>query len=94
MNKYVVGYLSLFVNEVYLEIVEAETKLAAALTYLRDSTTWDVDEKMESLEDLKNFCFNGDCAINVIQINDSRSGRSGSGLQNQIAQFDSAASFH
>lgn len=90
MNKYVVGYLSLFENELLLEIVEAESRLRAMLSYLDLS-----EEEFPDEEAVHNFCTNCDSSINVIQINNvSRSGRSGNGLQTHVAEFDSLAALH
>lgn len=90
MNKYVVGYLSLFEYEVLLEIVEAESRLQAMRSYLNLS-----EEEFPDEEAVHAYCANTDTSINVIQINNvSRSGRSGNGLQIQVAEFDSLATFH
>lgn len=90
MNKYVVGYLSFFDNEVLLEVIEAESKLKALLAYLDLSEENFPDEK--SVHD---FCAEGDSSISVLQINNlPRSGRSGGDLQNRVAGLDSLSAIH
>jgi len=89
MNKYVVGYLSLFENEVLLEIVEAKSRLQAMRSYLDLS-----EEEFPDEEAVHAYCANTDASINALQINKPRSGRSGNGLQTQVAEFDSPAAFH
>lgn len=68
MNRYVVGFLSLFDNELDLEIVEANDEIGAAIVYASNRTDWEIDKSITTLEDLKDFFFNGDCAINVLRI--------------------------
>ena len=89
MNKYVVGYLSPFEYEVLLEIVEAESRLQAMRSYLDLS-----EEEFPDEEAVHAYCANTDASINALQINKPRSGRSGNGLQTQVAEFDSPAAFH
>lgn len=89
MNKYVVGYLSFFENNVLLEIVEAESKLQALQSYLGLS-----EEEFPSEDSVHDYCAGTDSSINALQINKPRSGRSGNGLQTQVAEFDSPAAFH
>jgi len=92
MNKYVVAFLSFHNNNICMEEVLANTKLEAALKYLNDSTAWEEFEA-ESFDDLHEQLANGDCVLEVLEINNSRSGRSGTGLQNLSAGLDSQASF-
>lgn len=89
MNKYVVGYFSDHDGELLLEEVDADDKHAALIKYLDlDMDEFDTEEKIYAM------LANSDATANVIQINKSRSGRSGNGLQIQVAEFDSPATFH
>lgn len=92
MNKYVVAHLSLFDGDLKQEVVEAESTLEAALSYLG----FEEDEcsEYDSLDDLVEAQFNQDCFLGVLELSNSRTGRSGTGLQTHEAQFDSAESFH
>jgi hypothetical protein len=92
MNKYVIGYLSLFDGDLLLEEVEANSALEASFKYLEYEEG--DKEGISSMNDLFDRLCNQDIHFNVIKLNSSRSGRSGSDLQNRSVQLDSAASFH
>ena len=67
MNKYVVGYLSQFDNELQLEIIEANSKVEACIKYLDFD-----DNELNSMEKIHDYCANCDASINVIQIDKSK----------------------
>jgi len=92
MNKeYVVAYLSLFDGEIKQEQIYASSPFMAAKSYLGLAKE---DLPEQTLDAIYDYCSNTDCFINVLEINKPRSGRSGNGLQTQVAEFDSPAAFH
>lgn len=92
MNKYVIGFLSLHDGELKLEQVEANSMYEAMKSYL---DVEDDDLYSADIKGIYEYCSNTDCFIDVLQLNNvSRSGRSGNGLQIQLAEFDSPASLH
>ena len=90
MNKYVVAFCSLHSGDIKQEIVFARTKYLAMLSYLGLKN----DDLYEATEEgIYEYASNTDSFITALQINNvSRSGRSGSGLQTHLAEFDSPAS--
>lgn len=89
MNKYVVAFLSLHEGELKQEIVEANSKLESALSYLE----YDKDS-YSSLNVLIIDLYDLDIYLNVLDISNSRTGWSVTGLQTHEAQFNSVESFH
>lgn len=67
MAKFVVATLSFFENNIKMQVVDAESDLEAALAVMSgDAEGW--LDSCESLEELKDEAFNGDMAINVMEI--------------------------
>lgn len=64
MNKYVVAYLSLHERELLLEIVEANSDVEAAKSYL----DWEHMEDVTTMQEIQEITANGDVHINVLQI--------------------------
>lgn len=93
MNKYVVGFLSLFDGELKQEIVEANSELEAGVSYLN---WWDGEEpEPADLEDLYNAVYDNDCYIHILDLAKAlKTNRGGTSLQNSVAQFDSESGFH
>lgn len=91
MNKYVIGFLSLHDGELILEEIETVSPYEAMKSYLDIE---DANLYTPNIEGIHDYCSNTDCFINVLEINKPRSGRSGNGLQTQVAEFDSPAAFH
>lgn len=89
MNKYVVAYLDIVLGgEIKQEIVEANTKFEALVSYL-GWTEEDYEGLDGSSSELVERVFDQDGYINAIEITHARASRSGPGLQTQSAQFDS-----
>ena len=93
MNKYVIGFLSLFDGELKLEQVEANSKYEAMASYL--GFTSEDCASFNSEYAIHEYCSNSDSFISIMELtNVSRSGWSGNGLQTHAAEFDSLATFH
>lgn len=63
--RYAVGYINFFDNDLKIEIVEASSVREAVNKH---SCIVDYGVFPEDLEDIKNFFFNADAAIDVVQI--------------------------
>ncbi len=86
MNKYVVSHFSLMNGELLAEIVEAASKLEAALKYLNleevnITTQAELNEYLANVEDW--------VVVTDISNNRAGTGRPGGGLQTRISQFNS-----
>ena len=72
MKKFVVAFISFFDNIVIMELVEAETPRDAILNMktISEAGWYDegTDEFPQEMEDIKDFFFNGDAAVNVFEI--------------------------
>lgn len=91
MNKYVVAYCNLHAGELLQEVVEANSALEAAKSYLN----WEDLEHVRSMDELEALAFDTDAFIHVLELNNrAGAGRPGPGLQTQLAQFDSESRVH
>lgn len=71
MDKFVVAFVSLFDNEILMQVIEAKSGIEAALEYCKQNYFSDGSfgqEEFSTLEELKSYMFNGDCLINVIEV--------------------------
>jgi hypothetical protein len=68
MSKYAVAYVSYNDNELRMEVIEAESKVAAAVEYLRSSSVWTECPDYVRFAVLQSDLFDGDALINVIKI--------------------------
>lgn len=78
MNKYVIAYLSLFDGEILQEVVEANSKLEAAASYLNH------DEVYDTFEELQSAIFDQDGFINVLDLNECKRYTTGQGSLNEF----------
>jgi hypothetical protein len=85
MNKYVIAVNHGGSSEIILEEVEATSELKALQDYFEDTSYTSADSMIDDYYD------KSETIINLIKLNHARAGRSGSGLQPQLAQFDSVA---
>lgn len=68
MKKFVVSYIQYMNGELKMKIVHADSDLKACLQIM-EYHGWDLDDyPLEDMDMLKNFCINGDCMINAIEI--------------------------
>jgi len=68
MKKFAVAFISFFENELEIQFIETADVLAAGQTVLIRHG-YDLDgEKFTSLKDMKKFCFDGDCMIDVKEL--------------------------
>jgi hypothetical protein len=75
MNKYVVAYFNSYDGELKQEIVHANSKLEAGLSYLGYE-----DEDKEGINNIDNLyerICNLDCMLNVLEITGNKRGHSG-----------------
>ena len=69
--KYAVAYLSLFVGELKIDFVEAESELAATRLYLaKEGWKWGYDT-VSTVEELYGIVFDCDCWIRATLVTDS-----------------------
>ena len=73
MKRFVVAYMSLFDNNLKMEIVEGNDPIKILQDHL--FREWDIkdEDKIDiempnTLEDLQNYCFNGEYVINIIEV--------------------------
>lgn len=66
MNKYVVAFWNDHTGELLQELVEADSEVAAAISYLDIAEEY--AEDMHSMEDIHTYCVNGDSMINVFPL--------------------------
>jgi hypothetical protein len=89
MNKFVIALANLNQGDLVQELVEASSDVEACISHLN---WWaDEDEKPTTMDEIHDMAVNSDCWISVLELNHERTSRSGSGLQNQVAGFDSQA---
>lgn len=93
MKRYVIAFYSNFDGSMRMEEVLSTSQVQAGKDFLK-SEDYDMLEEIKTYDQLQERVFAWDHAIGVYEINNSRAGRSGPGLQTQVAQFDSAAGFH
>lgn len=96
MKTFAVALYSQFTCEIEMDLIIAKSAVEAGIVMIMSSDdNWKSEDfnHVEDLEDLKQFAFNYDHSINVIEVNKSRSGRSGASLQNSLAGLDSQAAF-
>ncbi len=67
MKTYVVGYISFYENELYLEQVSAENELDAILRH-SSLSGHDYYKHVTTVQELQEEFFNGDSMVNVIEV--------------------------
>jgi hypothetical protein len=73
MNKYVVAFINFHNNELLMEVIYANSKLEAAISYCNDFTDWNDVSDYRKLSTLQSDLFGGDCLIEVLDLNNKSS---------------------
>ena len=69
MNKFVVSYISFFDNNLYSKIIAADNEMESLKFFFKEEGYGeDFLEGCNSIEEVKNECFNTDCMINTIKV--------------------------
>ena len=69
MNKFAVGYMNFFDNDLIIEIIEAENWKIALFKHSKlQNDDWELADFGKTLDEAKNYAFNCDMVIDVIKL--------------------------